>query len=269
MEYNFDEIINRQDTNAVSIDGFRKYLLNRNEVSELPYADNELIIMWVADMAFATAPEIIEALLKRVKHGIFGYTGILDSTYKKAFTNWAKSKYEWTINPDHIVTSQGVVPALYDLISYLCMPDEKILALTPSYAYFKLAADFNGNELITSQLICEKGNYFIDFEDIRAQIKAHNISLFILCSPHNPTGRLPYLKKVWGELLKLSKGISKIRCELVEAVLRFIQLFSMAMSEKVLLALEKIKSLFDNLNLKKYNNFVVLFELLFETIQKI
>jgi cystathionine beta-lyase len=190
MKYNFDAIINRQDTNAVSIDGFRKYLLDTNEVSELPYPDNELIIMWVADMSFATAPEIIEALLKRVKHGIFGYTEISDSTYKKAFTNWAESKYEWTINPDHIVTSQGVVPALYDLISYLCMPYEKILTLTPSYAYFKLAADFNGNELITSRLICENGSYFIDFDDIRKQIKAHKISLFVLCSPHNPTGRL-------------------------------------------------------------------------------
>lgn len=190
MKYNFDAIINRQGTNAVSIDGFRAYLLGKNKKWELPCPDNELIIMWVADMSFATASEIIEALEKRVKHGIFGYTEIFDSAYKQAFTNWAKSKYEWAINPNHIVTSQGVVPALYDLIPYICMPDEKILTLTPSYAYFKRAANYNNIELLTSNLICTEGDYFIDFDNIRAQIKAHKISLFILCSPHNPTGRL-------------------------------------------------------------------------------
>jgi cysteine-S-conjugate beta-lyase len=146
--------------------------------------------MWVADMEFATCPEIIDALKARVEHGIFGYTEIFNAEFKSSFINRAKSRYDWKIEREHIVTSQGVVPALYDLIEYICKPDEKILILTPSYSYFKSAADAKGIELLTCDLICKEGSFFMDFKDIRAKIKNNKVSLFILCSPHNPTGRI-------------------------------------------------------------------------------
>jgi cystathionine beta-lyase len=190
MKYNFDKIINRQDTNAMSVDGFRDYLFGKNEPIAFSCLDDEFITMWVADMEFSTAPEIIDALKKRIEHGIFGYSKIFDAKYKESFLNWAKSKYQWDVNSDHIVTSQGVIPALYDLIDYICKPNEKILILTPSYGFFKHAADYNGIELVMSHLICKEGCYFIDFEDIRTKIRHENVSLFILCSPHNPTGRI-------------------------------------------------------------------------------
>ncbi len=201
MKYNFDKVINRQGTDAVSVDGFRVYLFDNKDTLDLPCPDSEVIPMWVADMEFATCPEIINALKARVEHGLFGYTEIFNTTFKTSFVNWAKSRYDWEFNSEHIITSQGVVPALYDLIEYICKSGEKILTLTPSYSYFKLAADSKGIELLTSNLVCNDGNYFMDFDDIRSKTKHNKVSLFILCSPHNPTGR------IWtgGELKELGE----------------------------------------------------------------
>jgi cystathionine beta-lyase len=201
MKYNFDKVISRQDTDAVSVDGFRTYLFDKKDALNLPCLDSELIVMWVADMEFATCPEIITALKDRVEHGLFGYTEISNTRFKDSFIHWTKSRYDWETDRDHIVTSPGVVPALYDLIGYICKSDEKILTLTPSYSYFKLAADHKGIELLTSNLISKDGSFFMDVEDIRAKIKNNKVSLFILCSPHNPTGR------IWseGELQELGE----------------------------------------------------------------
>lgn len=190
MPYHFDKIISRRHTNAISVEGFREYLLGRQKDAVLPYPDDELINMWVADMEFATAPEIISALKKRVDHGIFGYTQVFDAAYYEAFGAWVKSKYDWEVDKSHIVTAHGVVPALYDLIPYCCQPDEKVLILTPSYGYFKHAAVYNGIELVTSPLMCENGHYALDFEDIEVKLKDEKLTLFILCSPHNPSGRI-------------------------------------------------------------------------------
>lgn len=190
MKYNFDKVISRQGTDAVSVDGFRTYLFDKKDVLNLPCPDSELIVMWVADMEFATCPEITDALKDRVEHGLFGYTEIFNSRFKDSFIGWAKSRYGWEPDRDHIITSPGVVPALYDLIGYSCKPDEKILTLTPSYSYFKSAADAKGIELLTSDLVSRDGSFFMDVEDIRIKIKNNKVSLFILCSPHNPTGRI-------------------------------------------------------------------------------
>lgn len=190
MKYDFDKIISRQGTDAVSVDGFRVYLFDNKDPLNLPCADSEVIPMWVADMEFATCPEIIDALKARVDHGIFGYTEIFNANVKNAFIKWAKTRYNWEVESDHIITSQGVVPALYDLIEYICKPDEKILTLTPSYSYFKSAADAKGIELLTTDLVRKEGSFFIDFEDIRLKVKHNKISLLLLCSPHNPTGRI-------------------------------------------------------------------------------
>jgi cystathionine beta-lyase len=194
MRYNFDEIISRKDTNAMSVDGFRDYLFANNEQLEFPCRNDELITMWIADMEFATAPEIILSIKKRLEHRILGYSRIFDSNYKESFIEWVRTKYSWEVVGEYIVTSPGVIPALYDLIDLICKPGEKVLTLTPSYAYFKHAADHNGIELVMSNLICRDGHYFIDFDDVRRKAKDKSVSLFILSSPHNPTGRL------WTEL---------------------------------------------------------------------
>jgi cystathionine beta-lyase len=190
MKYNFDEIIDRQNTNAMSLEGYRAYLFGDSDEFDSDYLDEELIPMWIADMEFSSPPAVIEAVKKRADHGIFGYSQIFDPNYKRAFQNWTKRQYDWEFNPEHLVTSQGVIPALFALVNYICAPDQKVLIMTPSYAFFKLAVEGGGRELVTSDLLHEDGNYSIDFEDFRKKAEDEKVTLTIFCSPHNPTGKI-------------------------------------------------------------------------------
>ncbi len=190
MKYDFDQIIDRRNTNAMSIEGFREYLFDENDQLDFPCADDEFISMWIADMEFASPPEISAALKKRIDHGIFGYSQIFDPKYKSSFLNWTKTRYDWSFEPEHLVTSKGVIPALFSLIEYICLPDEKVLIVTPSYAFFKHAADYNNRELVTSDLLCEAGHYDMDFDDLQKKAADEKVKLCIFCSPHNPTGRV-------------------------------------------------------------------------------
>lgn len=190
MKYNFDEIIDRKGTNAMNTDGFRDYIFHAPPTMKFPFADDEFIRMWVADMEFATPPEIIEAMKERLDRRIFGYTKIFDPKYYQSFSGWTKHYYDWTFKKEHLVTSPGIIPALYELIEYICKPDEKVLILTPSYAYFKYAADYNNIELVTSNLILNDGYYTMDFDDLEKKARDEKVSLCIFCNPHNPTGRV-------------------------------------------------------------------------------
>lgn len=222
MQYNFDQIIDRQHTNAMSVEGYDDYLFSEESNLAIKHPKEELIRMWVADMEFAVAPEIIAAIQKRLEHPIFGYSGMFEETYLAAFQNWCKIRYDWSFNKEQVVYSQGVVPALFALVEYLCKPEEKILFFTPSYAFFKHAADYNNVDLITSDLIYQDGEYSIDFEDFRNNTAKKEVSLFILCSPHNPIG------KIWSdeELKQIGKicienGVTiiadEIHCDLLRA----------------------------------------------------
>ncbi len=190
MNYNFDKIIDRQHTNALSVEGYNDYLFGGIDNLNLPYTAEELVKMWVADMAFEIAPEILDALKKRIDHGILGYTMVFDNQYPDAFLNWTKSRYDWEFDKAHLRNSQGVIPALYALIDYICKPNKKVLIMTPSYAFFKHAADYNKVELVYSDLIYEDGNYTMDFADIEQKTAAEDVALCIFCNPHNPTGRV-------------------------------------------------------------------------------
>jgi len=190
MNYNFDKIINRQNTNALSVEGYKNYLFGGIDQLNLPCDADDLIKMWVADMAFEIAPEILAALKRRIEHGILGYTMVFDQQYPDAFLNWTKKRYNWTFDKTHLRNSQGVIPALYALIDYICKPNKKVLIMTPSYAFFKHAADYNQVEVVYSDLIYENGQYTIDFEDLREKTADEEVALCIFCNPHNPTGRV-------------------------------------------------------------------------------
>lgn len=190
MKYNFDKIIERRGTNAMNTDGFREYIFKATKDMVFPYKDEEFIRMWVADMEFATPPEVIQAIKDRADKQIFGYTKVFDPNYYRAFSNWTKEHYNWTFNQEHLVFSHGIIPALYELIEYISKPGEKILIVTPSYAYFKYAAEFNNIELVTSDLVNQKGYYTIDFDDLEAKAKDEKVTLCIFCNPHNPSGRV-------------------------------------------------------------------------------
>ena len=190
MQYNFDEIIDRKGTNAMNTDGFREYIFHTSAEMDFPYADDEFIRMWVADMEFATPPEVVQAIKERLDKRIFGYSKIFDPNYYLTVVSWAQRHYNWTFEKKHLLTSPGVIPALYELVEYLCKPDEKVLIFTPSYAYFKHAADYNNIELVTSDLINQQGRYTIDFADFATKASDEKVKLCIFCNPHNPSGRV-------------------------------------------------------------------------------
>lgn len=188
--YNFDEIIERRGTNAMNTDGFRQYIFHADESMRFPYADDEFVRMWVADMEFATPDVVIDAIRQRLDRRIFGYTKVFDPSYYAAFSSWTARRYGWSFPKEQLVTSHGIIPALYELLEYICKEDEKVLILTPSYAYFKHAADFNRRQLICSDLIEQDGYYTMDFEDIARKAADEKTTLCIFCNPHNPTGRV-------------------------------------------------------------------------------
>ncbi len=190
MKYNFDEIIDRKGTNALNTDGFRDYIFHADDSMVFPYSDDEFIRMWVADMEFATPQVVIDAIKERLDRKIFGYTRIFTADYYNAFAGWCEARYGWTFASKHLVMSNGIIPALYELVGHICKPDEKPLFLTPSYAYFKYAADFNNRRYVCSNLVNSDGHFHIDFEDIARKAADEKTTLLILCHPHNPTGRV-------------------------------------------------------------------------------
>ncbi len=203
--YNFDEIIDRRHTNALNTDGFRSYIFKADDSMIFPYKDEEFIRMWVADMEFATPDVIINGIKKRLDKRILGYTRVYEDSYYQAFANWCKRRYDWSFNKKDLVMSNGIIPALFELVDYICKDDEKVLFLTPSYAYFQYAADHSAKQAVYSDLINEEGFYRINFDDLEQKASDPKTTLLILCNPHNPSGR------IWTqeELNKLAEIIQK------------------------------------------------------------
>lgn len=203
--YNFDEIIDRRHTNALNTDGFRDYIFHADESMQFPYEDDAFIRMWVADMEFATPDVVIDGIKERLDKRIFGYSRVFEKSYYDAFADWCRMRYDWTFARKELVMSNGIIPALYELVEYICKPDEKVLFLAPSYAYFKYAADFNKKEYVCSDLKNEDGRYSIDFADFEKKAADEKTTLFIFCNPHNPSGR------VWteSELKRLAEIIER------------------------------------------------------------
>lgn len=227
--YNFDEIIDRTHTNAMNTDGFREYIFHDDGTMVFPFKDEEFIRMWVADMEFATPDVVIEGIKRRLDKRIFGYTRVFENSYYEALATWCKRRYDWEFEKKDLVMSNGIIPALYELVDYICKEDEKVLFLTPSYAYFKYAADFNSRESVYSNLKNDDGYYSVDFENLEEKAKDPKTTLFILCNPHNPSGR------VWkqDELEKMAQIIEKynlwvisdeIHCDLLRTGLKHIPL---------------------------------------------
>ncbi len=204
MKYDFDEIIDRRGTNCVKWDG-----------AENP----DVLPMWVADMDFRTAPAIIEALSRRVDHGVFGYTRVPQSYYE-SITGWFARRHGWNIDNDWIIYTSGVVPALSAIIKALTAPGDKVLIQTPVYNCFFSSIRNNGCEIVESPLVYADNTYSIDFEDLERKVSDPKVKAMILCNPHNPAGR------VWSrdELIRIGEICirhdvvviaDEIHCELV------------------------------------------------------
>ncbi len=204
--YNFDEIIDRKHTNALNTDGFRAYIFGDTDGTMVfPYQDDEFIRMWVADMEFTTPEVILDGIRRRLDKKILGYTRVYDDGYFRAFAHWCQARYDWTFDKKELVMSNGIIPALFELVEYITKPDEKVLFLTPSYAYFQYAANHSQRQAVHCDLINDDGVYHIDFDKLDKLASDDKTTLLIFCNPHNPTGR------VWtaDELNKVAKIIQK------------------------------------------------------------
>ncbi|WP_042457175.1 MalY/PatB family protein [Neobacillus dielmonensis] len=186
MKYNFDEIINRRGTYSVKWDGgeFIKKagLTNRY--------DEETIPLFTADMDLPVPQPLIDALHKTVDHRIFGYT-VFPPEYFEAIQHWFKKHHDWEIKKDEIVYSPGTVYALNVAVRAFTEPGDGIIIQRPVYPPFTSAIEANGRVVRNNALKPdEQGYYHIDFADFEAKAKEENTKMFILCNPHNPTGRV-------------------------------------------------------------------------------
>ena len=189
--YNFDEIIDRRNTNALNTDGFRGYIFHAGPEKVFPYKDEEFVRMWVADMEFGVAPEILDALHRRVDRRIFGYTGVYTDDYYKSFSKWCKDRYDWEFPQEQLCFSPGIIPAIYQLVETLVNPEEKVILNTPAYGYFLHAAEYSNREVITSPLKKDSnGEFYMDYEDFEHKCADPHAKLLFWCNPHNPTGRI-------------------------------------------------------------------------------
>ena len=185
MKYNFDEIIDRRNTNALNTDGFRQYIFHAGPEKVFPFKDEEFVRMWVADMEFAVAPEIIDAMRARLDRRIFGYTGVYDSTYYDSFRKWCLDMYDWEFPREQLCFSPGIIPALYQLAESICAPSEKVIINTPAYGYFLHAAEYNKLDVLHSPLNKdENGEFFMDFEDFERTCADPKAKLLFWCNPH-------------------------------------------------------------------------------------
>ena len=147
------------------------------------------IPMWVADMDFKVAQPIIDALQRRVAHGVFGYTQV-PAAYYDAIINWFENRHAWTIQREWIQYTSGVVPALSAVIKALTSTGDKVLIQTPVYNCFFSSIRNNGCLIEESPLVYDGSTYHIDFEDLKRKTADPQVKLLVLCNPHNPAGRV-------------------------------------------------------------------------------
>lgn len=188
--YDFDEIIDRRHTNAVSTDGFRREMFHAGAEMTFPFRDEDFIRMWVADMDFATPEVVVQAMRERLDRRIFGYTRAFDAGYYEAFSAWCRSRYDWSFPREELMMGSGVVPALYELVAAICRPEDQVLFLTPAYGPFRGAAEASQRTWVGSDLRCENGEYTVDFADLERKAADPRTTVLIFCNPHNPTGRI-------------------------------------------------------------------------------
>lgn len=203
MKYDFDKTIDRRATNSYKWDS----------------APEGVLPMWVADMDFRTAPAIIDALQKRVAHGIFGYTRVPDAYYD-AVTSWFSRRHGWDIDREWIIYTSGVVPAVSAVIKALTVLGDKVIVQTPVYNCFFSSIRNNGCEIVSNPLRRTADTYEMDFDALERCAADPRAKVMLLCNPHNPAGR------VWtpDELTRLGNiclrnGVTvvadEIHCELV------------------------------------------------------
>ncbi len=175
MKYDFDKIIDRENTRSVKFDMRKEY-----------FGKDDVLPMWVADMDFEAPPEVTEAVIRRAAHAVYGYS-FRDEEYYMAIVNWLKTRHNRIINPGWIRFSPGIVTAINVAIQTFSNPGDGVIVQPPVYFPFFNAVKNNGRKMIENRLINNNGHYQIDFELLEKQAK--DAKILLLSSPHNPVGR--------------------------------------------------------------------------------
>lgn len=182
MKYDFDQIIDRRGSGCFKYDALK-----------MMYGRDDLLSLWVADMDFAIAPEITKALQERLQHPVLGYNLRLDPFYN-ALIYWMKSRFSWDIHRDWTISTPGIVPALNLAVLALTNDQDGVLIQTPVYQPFYEAVTANNRKLLTNPLICDESGYHIDWKDLESKLQ--HAKMFLLCTPHNPVGRVWTLEEL-------------------------------------------------------------------------
>lgn len=203
MKYDFDKIVARRHSGSYKWDA----------------VPEDALPLWVADMDFEVAPAVKKALADRVAHGVFGYTQV-DDSYYDAVISWYERRHQWAIDRRWMLYTSGVVPAVSCSIKALTLPGENVLVQTPVYNCFFSSIKNQGCQIVENRLVRQEDSYVIDWDDFERKCADEKTTVFLLCNPHNPAGR------VWTreELAKMGAICSKhhvfvisdeIHCELV------------------------------------------------------
>lgn len=196
MKYNFDEVVDRRGTYSCKLEAMPEG------------APEDALSVWVADMDFACAEPIIKALHERIDRRIFGYTIYDNQDLKNAVTGWFKRRYDWEIEKEDVFFSPGVVPALAFLLQALTGEGDGIIIQRPVYYPFTNKINGNNRKIYNSSLIYENGDYRMDYEDLEKKFADDAVKGMILCSPHNPVGRVWTLDEL-RKLVDIAKKYNK------------------------------------------------------------
>lgn len=207
--YNFDLEINRNNTNCVKWD---------SKPGKLP--------MWVADMDFPVFDKIVEAVEKRASHPCYGYPTMPDA-YFEAFIKWWDERHHFKMEKEWLLYSIGVVASISSIVRRVTHPNENVLIMQPVYNIFCNSISNNGRNILSSDLVYDRNDYYVDYEDLEKKLANPQTSLMILCNPHNPVGKL------WSkeELIRIGALCKKhhvlvlsdeIHCDLVKPGLEYV-----------------------------------------------
>ena len=175
--YNFDQIIDRRNTSCVKYDNLANV-----------FGSTDILPMWVADMDFQVAPEILDAARECCEKGIFGYTFRSDKA-KQAFADWVARRHGWQVDSRWLLSSPGIVTALALGVRVYTEEHDKVMIFTPVYPPFYAVVKDNNRELVCSTLKVENGHYQLDWEDVEKKLK-NGVKLLIMSNSHNPVGRV-------------------------------------------------------------------------------
>jgi len=179
-KFNFDEIIERKDTDSIK---WSKKRLKED------FGAEDSIPMWIADMDFKAAPPILDAIVARAKHGVYGYGHITDEFLEAAAT-WQKKRNGWIIDKEWILFTPGIIPALNFILETFCNPGDNVIIQSPVYYPFANIINNNGCHIANNSLILDDGRYEINFPQLEELARDSRAKIMILCNPHNPVGRV-------------------------------------------------------------------------------